>query len=260
MNDKKYCVITFLFNGYDLLREPIFVNDDIDYYCLTDDKSLTSKVWKCIYINDFDTDNLSGVQKTYMAKYSFYKFLHKEYEWYMTIDASLEINCDLMPIFKKLENEGFDIGLSMHPVRSIWKDEYLCWIYARNLNKKYYSIFDDYAKKCGFDSNSQTGLIECTIKIYKNTLDVISFIKELYNVLLETNNFEDKNDQCYFTCVFSKYDNVLKSLFFYRQLYTKSKYFKSYYHKTNNAWQTDRTISNNTNILFNKKRELYEFK
>jgi hypothetical protein len=47
---EKYAVITFMFNNYDLLREPLVVDDNFDYYCLTDDKQLTSNIWKCIYI------------------------------------------------------------------------------------------------------------------------------------------------------------------------------------------------------------------
>ena len=34
---KHYAVITFLFNKYDLLREPFVVDEEADYYCLTYD-------------------------------------------------------------------------------------------------------------------------------------------------------------------------------------------------------------------------------
>ena len=64
---KKYAVVTFLFNHYDLLREPIMVDEKVDYYCLTDDKNLKSNVWQIIYLEKMDTDKLTGVQKTYMT-------------------------------------------------------------------------------------------------------------------------------------------------------------------------------------------------
>jgi hypothetical protein len=59
-----------MFNDYDILRDPLVVDENFDYYCLTDDKKLSSNVWKCIYIEKLDDVNLTGVQKTYIAKYS----------------------------------------------------------------------------------------------------------------------------------------------------------------------------------------------
>ena len=234
MKNKKYCVVTFLFNHYDLLREPLVIDEKADYYCITDDFGLKSENWKILYIKEFDTDKLSGVQKTYMAKYSFHKYIPNSYQYYFTIDASLEICGSLSPIIDYMAHNNYEIGLAMHPERDVWKDEYKCWIINRGLDKKYYNIFENFAKISSLNSNEKTGLIECTVKIYKNSETVIKFIEEVYCILKKCNNFEDKNDQCYFTCVFKKYDEKLKSLFFYRQLYSNSKYFYSYYHNTNN--------------------------
>lgn len=115
---KKYAVITFLFNHYDILREPLVIDENAEYYCLTDDKELVSDNWKCIYIDDFNTDELTGIQKTYMCKYSFYKYIPNEYKYYITIDGSIEVADKLTPIIEYAENNGFDIGLSMHPTRT----------------------------------------------------------------------------------------------------------------------------------------------
>ena len=95
---KKYSVITFLFNHYDLLREPLVIDENADYYCITDDKNLKSEHWTIIYVKEFDTDKLTGVQKTYMTKYSFYKYIPTDYEYYFTIDAALEIQNKLLPV------------------------------------------------------------------------------------------------------------------------------------------------------------------
>jgi hypothetical protein len=254
----RYAVVTFLFNQYDLLREPLVIDENADYYCITDDNELESNYWKCIYIKNFDTDKLSGIQKTYMAKYSFYKLLPYKYDWYITIDAAIEVKNKLSPIIEIMENNNAHIGLSMHPDNKTWECEYNDWINNRNLDKKYYDIFKAYSIENGIKPTENTGLIECTVKIYKNNENVLKFIDDVYNTLNNTNNFEDKNDQCYLTCVFHKYDSILNSLFFYRQLYTKSIYFNSYYHKTNTIWQTNKTILTNTNELFGIKRELHD--
>jgi hypothetical protein len=193
LEQKKYALVTFLFDGYDLLREPLVVDDKFDYYCLTDDKDLKSDTFKCIYIEEFDTDKLSGVQKTYMAKYSFYKYLPSGYEYYFTIDASIEVAYKLYPIVQFMESGKYEVGLSMHPDRSSWRDEYMSWMLARGLDRKYVKAFNEYAESLGLDPNKKNGLIECTVKLYKNSDNVISFIDDVYKTLGETNNFEDKN-------------------------------------------------------------------
>jgi hypothetical protein len=75
MKQNKNAVITFVFNNYDWLREPITIDDGFDYYCLTDDKNLESKVWKCIYIPSLDSDSLTDRQKVNIAKADFLKYI-----------------------------------------------------------------------------------------------------------------------------------------------------------------------------------------
>lgn len=257
--DKRYAVITFLFNHYDLLREPLVIDENAEYYCLTDDKELSSENWRCVYINEFDTDKLTGVQKTYMCKYSFYKYIPNNYTYYVTIDASIEVADKLTPIITYAESNNYDIGLSMHPERSKWNDEYDEWLKYRGLTQEYPNIFYEYAKLHGFNPFEENGLIECTVKIYKNNKSVLSFIDDVFNTLKNAMNFKDKNEQCYFTCVFYKYMNYLNAFFFTRQLYSNSKYFNSYFHNTTSRWINDVSIINNTNILFNNKVNLIEF-
>lgn len=256
---KKYAVITFLFNDYDLLREPLYVDDNADYYCLTDDSTLTSKTWTCVYLEKLDSNLLLGTEKTYIAKYSFYKYIPNSYDYFITIDASIEIANNLSPIIDMMDKENNDIGLSMHNYRSTWNDEYNVWISQHRVDKKYFDIFSEYAISKGYNPSSKTGLIECTMKIYKNTKNVIDFISDVYDVLKETNDFKDKNDQCYFTLVLSKHIDRMNPLFFCRQLYANSKYFNLYYHKTKRLCHNEVTVERNPNILFGKIVKINEF-
>lgn len=256
---KKCAVITFLFNGYDLLREPLIVDVNVDYYCLTDDKNLSSNIWKCIYITELDDKKLLGTQKTYMAKYSFYKYIPTNYEYFITIDASIEIANSLKDIINIMDEKKYDIGISMHNYRSIWNEEYKQWVNHRGLDKKYVDIFNKFSSAVGYDANSKTGLIECTMKIYKNIPIIKLFIQEVYNTISFTNNFEDKNDQCYFTCIFGRYIEFVNTLYFCRQLYCNSKYFNLYNHKTTNLCYNEVTVDMNPNILFDKTVQIKEF-
>lgn len=254
---KKYSVITFMFNDYDILRDPLVVDENFDYYCLTDDKKLSSNVWKCIYIEKLDDVNLTGVQKTYIAKYSFYEYLPKQYEYWINIDASILITCELFSLIKHFEE--YDIGLSIHPSSMKYVDEYYVWEKTRGLSCDYSFKFIDFANKNKINLNTDSGLIECTVKIYKNNKCVIDFISDVYNVLKAYNNFEDANDQCYFTVIYGKHEHKLKTLFFYRQLYSNSKYFNSFFHKTWNRWINGFTKETNNNFLLNNIRYLNDF-
>lgn len=97
------------------------------------------------------------------------------------------------------------------------------------------------------------------MKVYKNNNAVKGFIDDVYETLKNTMNFNDSNEQCYLTCVYSKHMDNMKTFFFTRQLYSNSDYFNSYYHKTNNKWVNDVNIKDNTNVLFGKKVKLVEF-
>lgn len=256
---KKYAVITFMFSNYDLLREPLVIDENFDYYCLTDNKNLKSDIWKIIYLKDMNTDKLNGVQKTYMSKYSFYKYIPETYEYFICIDASIEIKDKISEILDYYNINNIDVGIAFHPFRNRYIDEYNEWIRSRNLDKRYLDIFQIYCNDNNISSSEFSGLIECTVKIFKNIPENINFIDNVYNTLLKYCNFADANDQCYFTNEFRKVDDKLKTVFFYRQLLTGSKYFNKYYHGTHTFNHGSNSKNNTNKIIFGKERKILEF-
>ena len=54
---ERVCVYTCITGGYDNLREVKNPEKGIDYLCFTNNKSLKSKTWKMIYINDEKLDD-----------------------------------------------------------------------------------------------------------------------------------------------------------------------------------------------------------
>lgn len=256
---RKYAIVTFLFNDYDFLREPSVVDENFDYFCLTDDEALKSEVWNCIYINELDTSDLSGRQKVNIAKNSFYKYLPKSYDWWICIDASVKVIGELSELINYFIGNNYNIGLSIHANTMRYLDEYRIWEITRGLDAKYTKIFKEYAAENDINLKEHSGLIECTVKVYKNDELVISFIDEIYETLKERCNFEDLNDQCYITVIFSKYDDKLNTCFFYRQLYYESKYFEKYDHKNDvKQYNFFNEKTNNKNLL-GKIRELKTF-
>ena len=256
---KRYAIVTFMFDNYDLLREPTVVDENLDYYCLTDDKNLKSNVWECIYIPKLDTNTLTGVQKTNIIKNSFYKYLPKQYDWWICIDASIRCIGNVSEVIDYLDKNHYDVGFSIHATTTRFMEEYGIWEQIRGLNPKYAEKFKEYARVNDIDLEQRSGMIECTVKIYKNDEFVLQLIDEIYDTLEKWCNFEDNNDQPYITSVFSFYDDELKTCFFYRQLYYNSKYFEKYMHGCNFREYNEFTEATNNRYLLGKIRKLKSF-
>lgn len=106
-------VYTCITNGYDDLNEILNKEDNIDYICFTDDKTLTSKTWTIIYINDKNLDNLTNVKKQRYIKINPHLFL-SDYEISIWIDGNMSIIGDINQLLKIHNNEYFMTTLK-HP-------------------------------------------------------------------------------------------------------------------------------------------------
>ena len=227
----KYCVVSLIFNNYEPIREPLEVDPDADYFMFTDNPNLTSTGWKIIYVEELDKQELNGIQKMLIFKYSFYKYIpnSSDYDYFMMIDGSIVLLKSLEPIINYIENGNYDLSIALHPMRNSLDDEYQAWIQCRGLNKLYLNKFVELTKD--YD-DSIKGLTETTIKIFKNTNIIINFIDDMYDILSKV-DFNDKNDQCYFTYILSKYIDKLNINYHPAALYRDSKYMYMALHGSN---------------------------
>ena len=218
----KYCITSLIFNNYEPVREPIEYDKNCDYFLFTDSKDLKSDIWKVIYLKDFDTDKLTGIQKMLKFKYIFYKYIpnFKDYDYFIQIDHSIVLKKSLRPIIEYIDKHNFDMSIGIHPCRNNFIEEYKAWHNYRNLDQKYIDMFFENTKD--YDYNL-LGLMETTIKIYKNNNTIISFIDDMFK-MLNISDFNDKNDQCYFTYLLYKYFDKLKINFHPAALYRQSDY------------------------------------
>ena len=61
--EEKLCVYTCITGDYDNLHEIEHPEKNIDYYCFTNNKSLKSKTWKIIHIENGNLDNCRLARK-----------------------------------------------------------------------------------------------------------------------------------------------------------------------------------------------------
>lgn len=212
----KYTIITCLFGYYDTLKEPEEVDPNAEYICFTDRTDIASNVWKLI--NVYDNTSYNGLEKSFRLKYrNMFDYVSKDSKYIIRLDASIQIHKSLNDIIKFIDKNNYDICIMVHPERNDMIDEYNTWQSLRHQDPKYKDIFIRKMSDLNFNIN-HTGLIETTCQIYKNNNDVIDFVKEVGNLIEETSNFNDNNDQCYYTYVLSKYIHKFNILYTNRQI------------------------------------------
>ena len=242
---KKYCVVTCIFNNYEPIREPLKTDLNCDYFLFTDNKDLKSDNWKVIYLKDFDTDKLTGVQKTYKFKYSIYKYIPNllDYDYIIRIDGSILLKESLRPIIDQMRNFDYDLSIGVHPFRNNRFDEYNIWINLRNLDERYETQYAYFVEDI-MHNVEYTGLCENTVQIYKCCRDVYTFIDACYNYINYYTKFADANDQCYFTDILYLFINNLRVNWHSNKLYIHAHYMDCYNHNDE--------LRNDDDLEFNK--------
>lgn len=207
----KYSVITFITNGYEVLREVRNKQDDVEYILVTDDKNLKSETWKVVYEPLLDTDSINGVVKMFLIKYNAYKYVSSDV--FIRIDHSMQI-LDSLDWLIDLFNEGnYDVLTAQHYCRYLFEDEYDAWMDTRGLDWKFKAKFFEKARLCDYDYN-WPGMFETTVQIYRKSGELKDFFKDMLYCVLDGSIYGecDKNDQCYNTVLLmSKYNNRLKT-------------------------------------------------
>ena len=250
INMNKYCVVTCIFNNYDYVREPLECSVDCDYYLFTDNKELTSENWNVIYLPEYDTDELLGIQKTYMWKYSLYRCIPNlsNYDYIIRIDGSIQLKESLDEIIRQMREFKYDISVAIHPYRNDSIDEYKAWKEYRGLDKYFEEQYDKFMMK-HYHNLLYVGLCENTVQIYKCTKDVFNLLDDCYAVLDHYNEFKDLNDQCYFTDILFGYSDKLRIHYHTCELYIDGEYMCCYEHNTYDKRQDQHM---NENFMFKK--------
>ena len=252
----KYTIITCLFGYYDTLKEPEEVDPNAEYICFTDRTDIVSNAWKLI--NVYDNTPYNGLQKSFRLKYrDMFDYVSKDSKYIIRLDASIQIHKSLHDIIKFIDENDYDICIMLHPERNDMIDEYNTWQSLRHQDPKYKDIFIRKMSDLNFNIN-HTGLIETTLQIYKNNNDVIDFVKEIGNLIEETSDFNDNNDQCYYTYVLSKYTHKFNILYTNRQIIS-SDYMDLCFHYENEIVYKDHIHARGPlgEIIYDLDKNLY---
>lgn len=94
---KKIVVYTAITGNYDTLRDPEYIDKNIDYICYTNNKTIMSDIWELRYIEDRNIDNRMLARKVKMLPH---ELLH-EYDVSVWVDAKLHIVGDLHDLIRE---------------------------------------------------------------------------------------------------------------------------------------------------------------
>ena len=121
------CVYTVITGEYDNLREIEYKNENLDYFCFTNDKSLISDTWDIIYINEpLDNQLLQRKVKILCCEYL------SDYDLSLYIDGKVTVRKDVLPFINTYLKRNVDLVGFKHPQRSCIYDEiYFCVVLGK---------------------------------------------------------------------------------------------------------------------------------
>ncbi len=96
-------VYTSIFGGYDVLKEPLYISENCDYYAITDQDIPEGSVWKKIDVSKIEGfDTFDNYHKSKYCK-MFPHILFTEYEYSVWVDGNVQIVADLIPLVDRLD-------------------------------------------------------------------------------------------------------------------------------------------------------------
>lgn len=188
----KICVYTCITGNYDNLKE-VTKENGIDYYCFTNNKSIKSKSWKIIYIED---EELSNVKLARRIKILGHDKL-KKYDILLWMDAAVSFKKKILDFIDYYLDDKHDFVAFKHGVRDNIKDEaYECVKLGKESKENVVRLLNFY-KEINYPDN--TGLIESTVFIKRNSKIVKETMKLWFEMIL---NYSHRDQLSFNYCIF----------------------------------------------------------
>lgn len=251
---KKYSILTFNFNNYEILREPAEVDDDCEYVLVTDDKSISSKTWDIKYLSD-EFNNADGFTKSFYVRYHPFEFVNTDV--CICIDGSVNINKSLNKLYNDFVSSNADMSLMVHYCACTPYNEFPYWINCRNYDQNQAAKSMAFLREIGLNQNYK-GYFETGFKICKNNTICNALHDFTYERLCKVG--KDKNhiervDQAIFSAIVNtQFTNKIKVFPVTRQI-IQNNYLTYCFHGTNKPLIVQ--IDYDNLWMFNNKIKVY---
>ena len=156
----KICVYTCITGNYDKIKELDFKEEGIDYYFFTNNKNLTSKTWKVIYIENEGLDNIRLARKIKVMGNE----ILKKYDVTVWLDGASYIRKSIIQFLQDYcDLEHYSLIGFKHNFRDCIYDEALECIKVKKDSEE--TVKKQMDKYCHLKYPKHYGLIESTILI-----------------------------------------------------------------------------------------------
>ena len=187
---KNLCVYTCITGDYDTLHEINQPEPNVDYLCFTNNKSIKSKTWKIIYIEDSSLNNHLLSRK---IKILGHPIISEQYDASVWMDASVIWNKKITAFVSEYFKNSTFSAFTHHARTSIQQEAITCLRLHKDSKENIVRTLD-YLKKEEFPDN--LGLYEMTVFIKKHNDPIV--IKTM-QIWFDTIKHYSKRDQLSFT-------------------------------------------------------------
>lgn len=191
-NNIKIAIYTVSTGKYDDVKEPIYIDKNIDYFVFTEQNVRENSIWKkkCMPEKIKDLPSLDQARYIKTHPHEFFQ----GYDYSMFIDGNIRITCDVKPLFYTMIDSNKVIAIHKHQVRNCIYDEAKAIYAAGKASKNMLKAQMKKYKKDGFPTNY--GLFETNILIRKhNDIECKNIMNDWWNEM----NTWTKRDQLSFT-------------------------------------------------------------
>lgn len=129
----KIAIYTVNTGNYDEIKDPIFVDENIDYYVFCNSE-IKSKVWKRLEIPAY-LDKYNSLEKARYLKTHPHLFFDN-YDYSIFIDGNVRITCDIKPLIFTMVKKNKKIAIHQHQIRDCIYDEGKAILAAGKAKKK----------------------------------------------------------------------------------------------------------------------------
>lgn len=195
----RICVYTVITGGYDSLIEINYKNDNFDYLCFTNDKSLKSDTWEIIFVDEpLDDQLLSRKIKILCCQYL------SDYDASLYIDGKVTVRKDIFPFIQSYLKPDIDLVGFKHPYRDcIYEEIYTCIKYEKEKLSVGLQVYKKY-KQEGMPSHY--GLSDNAIIIRRHN-EAVKQLMERWFHMVET--YTRRDQLSFFYCLWKTPVSVL---------------------------------------------------
>ncbi len=254
-NSKRYSVLTFIFGGYEKVREISVIDPDAEYILVTDDPGLKSSTWEVIC--DSRLENMGIIDRCYYVRYHPFEYCHTDICF--KIDGSIQVKESLSGIIDSFEEKRADMMVMLNPMHTRLHEDYRRWVKTRGYGQDDAGRAMKMLKRLGY-SRFYRGYYQICVSIERKNKHTSDFDSITYNLLryMGKDGAIERFDQ-------PVYSFVLNSLFSDRMnvmpvqetLITNSKYLQWCIHNSDEAIPMKKKMKRP--FLFNRLADCVDF-